>query len=142
MQVRGRVGALLEVGAGIHPELSGRENIWLYGSFLGIQRREIRDRFDDIIDFAEVGAFVDTQIKHYSSGMQMRLGFAIAAFLRPQVFIVDETLAVGDAAFQTRCIEQMRARLTASPSPPRTGGGRSHLRTGRWLQDGRPEVDD
>lgn len=141
VQVRGRVGALLEVGAGIHPELSGRENIWLYGSFLGIQRREIRDRFDDIIDFAEVGAFVDTQIKHYSSGMQMRLGFAIAAFLRPQVFIVDETLAVGDAAFQTRCIEQMRALandgVTVIFVSHEQAAVEAICEQGVWLQDGR-----
>jgi lipopolysaccharide transport system ATP-binding protein len=105
----GRVGALIEVGAGIHPELSGRENIFLYGSLLGIPRREIARKFDAIVAFAELERFIDQPIKRYSSGMQMRLGFAVAAHLDPEILLVDEVLAVGDAAFQQKCLERMRA---------------------------------
>jgi ABC-type polysaccharide/polyol phosphate transport system ATPase subunit len=109
--INGRVGALMEVGSGIHPELSGRENVWLYGSILGIPRQEIARRFDDIVDFAELGGAIDTQVKYYSSGMQLRLGFAVASFLEPDVFLVDEALAVGDASFQTRCVDRMRGMV-------------------------------
>lgn len=108
IEVAGRVGALIEVGAGIHPELTGRENIRLYGAILGLTRRQIADRFDDIVDFAELGPVVDRMVKHYSSGMQLRLGFSIAAGVRPDVLVVDEALAVGDARFQVRCIERMQ----------------------------------
>ncbi len=108
IDVRGRLGALIEVGAGIHPELTGRENIWLYGAILGLRRAEIAARFDDIVEFAELGDVLDRMVKHYSSGMQLRLGFAIAAGIRPDVLVVDEALAVGDARFQLRCIERMR----------------------------------
>ena len=108
IEVTGRVGALIEVGAGIHPELTGRENIWLYGAILGLTRREIAERFDDIVDFAELGSVVDRTVKHYSSGMQLRLGFAVAAGVRPDILVVDEALAVGDARFQVRCIERMQ----------------------------------
>lgn len=107
VRVRGRVGALIEVGAGVHPELSGRENIGLYGSFLGLSRSDIRRRFDDIVDFAEIEGSVDTAVKYYSTGMKLRLGFAIAAFLEPAIFIVDESLAVGDGSFQAKCINRM-----------------------------------
>lgn len=107
VRVRGRVGALIEVGAGVHPELSGRENIALYGSFLGFSRSGIRRRFDEIVDFAEIEPAVDTAVKYYSTGMKLRLGFAIAAFLEPSIFIVDESLAVGDGAFQIKCINRM-----------------------------------
>ncbi len=107
VRVRGRVGALIEVGAGVHPELSGRENIGLYGSFLGFSRTGIRRRFDQIVDFAEIESAVDTPVKYYSTGMKLRLGFAIAAFLEPAIFIVDESLAVGDGAFQIKCINRM-----------------------------------
>ncbi|HEX8803606.1 MAG TPA: ABC transporter ATP-binding protein, partial [Acidimicrobiales bacterium] len=108
IDVTGRVGALIEVRAGIHPELSGRENIHLYGTLLGLSRREVADRFDQIVDFAQIENAVDRQVKFYSSGMQMRLGFAVAAFLEPAVLLVDEVLAVGDATFQQRCIDRMR----------------------------------
>ncbi len=108
IDVTGRMGALIEVGAGIHPELTGRENIWLYGAILGLSRREIGERFDDIVDFAELGPVVDRMVKHYSSGMQLRLGFAVAAGVRPDILVVDEALAVGDARFQVRCIERMQ----------------------------------
>jgi len=113
VRVRGRVGALIEVGSGVHPELSGRENVWLYGSILGIPRREIAARFEEIVSFAELEPVIDTQVKYYSSGMQLRLGFAIAAHLEPDVFVVDEALAVGDASFQTKCVERMTSMVTA-----------------------------
>ncbi len=108
VRVRGRVGALIEVGAGVHPELSGRENIGLYGSFLGFSRSEIKQRFDRIVEFAEIEPAVDMAVKFYSTGMKLRLGFAIASFLEPAVFIVDESLAVGDGAFQAKCINRMQ----------------------------------
>ena len=107
ISTRGRVGALIEVGAGIHPELTGRENIWLYGAILGLKRNEIAARFDDIVAFAELEDVLDRMVKHYSSGMQLRLGFSIAAGVQPDVLVVDEALAVGDARFQLRCIERM-----------------------------------
>jgi lipopolysaccharide transport system ATP-binding protein len=106
-EVRGRVGSLLEVGTGFHPELTGRENIFLNGSILGMTRTEIYRQFDRIVDFAEVGQFVDTPVKHYSSGMYMRLAFAVAAHLEPEVLVVDEVLAVGDAEFQKKCLGRM-----------------------------------
>src|SRR5262249_13729488 len=93
-QVRGRVGSLLEVGTGFHPELTGRENVFLNGAVLGMKRHEVTSRFDDIVGFAEVDSFIDTPIKHYSSGMYMRLAFAVAAHLEPEILLVDEVLAV------------------------------------------------
>jgi ABC-type polysaccharide/polyol phosphate transport system ATPase subunit len=108
VEVAGRIGALIEVRAGIHPELSGRENIHLYGTLLGLARKQVAQRFDQIVDFAQIETAVDRQVKFYSSGMQMRLGFAVAAFLEPAVLLVDEVLAVGDATFQQRCIDRMR----------------------------------
>jgi ABC-2 type transport system ATP-binding protein len=111
LAVSGRVGALIEVRAGIHPELSGRENIHLYGTLLGLQRRQVAERFDEIVEFAQLEEAIDRQVKFYSSGMQMRLGFGVAAFLEPEVLLVDEVLAVGDATFQQRCIDRMRAVL-------------------------------
>jgi len=102
--IRGRVGALLEVGTGFHPELTGRENISLSGAVLGMKRREILRRFDEIVAFAEVDAFLDTPVKRYSSGMYMRLAFAVAAHLEPDILLIDEVLAVGDAAFQKKCL--------------------------------------
>jgi ABC-type polysaccharide/polyol phosphate transport system ATPase subunit len=107
----GRIGALIEVRAGIHPDLTGRENVQLYGALLGLGRRQIRERFDDIVSFAQLEGAVERQVKHYSMGMQMRLGFAVAAFLEPDVLLVDEVLAVGDASFQQRCLDRMRAVL-------------------------------
>lgn len=103
----GRVGSLLEVGTGFHPELTGRENVFLSGAILGMTRREITSRFDEIVDFSEIGRFVDTPVKRYSSGMYVRLGFAVAAHLEPEILIVDEVLAVGDAAFQRKCMGKM-----------------------------------
>ena len=106
--MRGRVASLLEVGTGFHPELSGRENIFLNGSILGMRRREIAAKFDDIVAFAEVEKFLDTPVKWYSSGMYVRLAFAVAAHLDPEILIVDEVLAVGDAEFQRRCLGKMK----------------------------------
>ncbi len=105
--LRGRVGSLLEVGTGFHPELTGRENIFLNGAILGMSRREVRARFDEIVAFSEVGEFLDTAVKHYSSGMYVRLAFAVAAHLEPEVLLVDEVLAVGDLAFQRKCLGKM-----------------------------------
>jgi len=106
-KVYGRIGALLEVGTGFHGELTGRENVYLAGSILGMRREEIRRQFDPIIEFAEVERFVDTPVKHYSTGMYLRLAFAVAAHLEPDILIVDEALAVGDAAFQRKCLGKM-----------------------------------
>jgi ABC-type polysaccharide/polyol phosphate transport system ATPase subunit len=106
--VYGRVGALLEVGTGFHPELTGRENTFLSGAILGMSRRDISTRFDEIVAFAEIAPFIDMPVKHYSSGMYARLGFAVAAFLKPAILIVDEILAVGDLGFQAKCLAHMR----------------------------------
>jgi lipopolysaccharide transport system ATP-binding protein len=106
--IRGRVASLLEVGTGFHPELTGRENIYLSGAILGMTRAELRRRFDEIVAFAEVEKFVDTPVKRYSSGMYLRLAFAVAAHLEPEILIVDEVLAVGDAEFQRKCLGKMK----------------------------------
>jgi homopolymeric O-antigen transport system ATP-binding protein len=107
--LRGRVASLLEVGTGFHPELSGRENVFLNGAILGMSRAEIRRKFDGIVAFAEVEQFLDTPVKHYSSGMYIRLAFAVAAHLEPEILIVDEVLAVGDTAFQQKCLGKIQA---------------------------------
>ncbi|MCZ7535464.1 MAG: ABC transporter ATP-binding protein [Acidimicrobiia bacterium] len=104
IEAHGRAGALIEVASGIHPLLSGRENIFLYGTLLGLPRRDVANRFDAIVDFADIGHAIDRQVKFYSSGMKMRLGFAVAAFLEPDILLVDEVLAVGDSSFQQRCL--------------------------------------
>jgi lipopolysaccharide transport system ATP-binding protein len=106
-RLRGRVGALLEVGTGFHPELTGRENVFLNGAILNMRRTEIQRRFDEIVEFADVGAFIDTPVKRYSSGMQLRLAFSVAAHLEPEILIVDEVLSVGDVAFQEKCLDRM-----------------------------------
>jgi ABC-type polysaccharide/polyol phosphate transport system ATPase subunit len=118
-QLRGRVGSLLEVGTGFHPELTGRENVLLNGAILGMSRAQVLERFDSIVDFAEVAAFIDTPVKHYSSGMHVRLAFAVAAHLDPEILILDEVLAVGDAAFQRKCLDHVHGLLR--------GGGRTLL---------------
>lgn len=105
--IRGRVGSLLEVGTGFHPELTGRENIFLNGAILGMKRTEIERKFDEIVDFSEVDKFIDTPVKRYSSGMYLRLAFAVAAHLEPEILVVDEVLAVGDAEFQRKCLGKM-----------------------------------
>jgi lipopolysaccharide transport system ATP-binding protein len=109
VELHGRVGSLLEVGTGFHPELTGRENVYLNGAILGMKRAEIKRQFDDIVAFAEVEKFLDTPVKRYSSGMYMRLAFAVAAHLEPEILVVDEVLAVGDAAFQKKCLGKMSA---------------------------------
>jgi ABC-type polysaccharide/polyol phosphate transport system ATPase subunit len=116
VNVQGRVGALIEVRAGIHPDLTGRENVYVTGSLLGLRRKEVARRFDEIVAFAELEDAVERQVKFYSSGMQMRLGFAVAAFLEPDVLLVDEALAVGDAAFQQKCLDRMRFVLAQGTS--------------------------
>ena len=107
IQIKGRVASLLEVGTGFHPELSGRENIYLNGAVLGMTRVEIKRKFDEIVAFAEVEKFLDTPVKHYSSGMYVRLAFAVAAHLEPEILIIDEVLAVGDGEFQKKCLGKM-----------------------------------
>lgn len=107
IKVRGRIASLLEVGTGFHPELTGRENIFMNGSILGMKRAEINAKFEEIVEFSGTGKFLDTPLKHYSSGMQLRLAFSVAAFLEPEILIIDEVLAVGDAEFQQRCMGKM-----------------------------------
>lgn len=116
--LRGRVGSLLEVGTGFHPELTGRENVFLSGAILGMSRREIVDKFDEIVDFAGVERFLETPVKRYSSGMYVRLAFAVAAHLEPEVLVIDEVLAVGDVEFQKKCLGKMQSIA---------GGGRTVL---------------
>ncbi len=106
-RIKGRVGSLLEVGTGFHPELTGRENIFLNGAILGMKKAEIKQKFDEIVAFAEVEKFIDTPVKHYSSGMYVRLAFAVAAHLEPEILLVDEVLAVGDVGFQKKCLGKM-----------------------------------
>lgn len=108
VQIRGRVGSLLEVGTGFHPELTGRENVYLNGAILGMRRAELDRKFDEIVAFSEVEKFLDTPVKRYSSGMYLRLGFAVAAHLEPDILLVDEVLAVGDASFQKKCLNKMQ----------------------------------
>jgi lipopolysaccharide transport system ATP-binding protein len=108
IMIRGRIASLLEVGTGFHPELTGRENVFLNGSILGMTRAEIRSKFDEIVEFSGVQRYIDTPVKRYSSGMYLRLAFAVAAFLEPEILIVDEVLAVGDAEFRAKCLGRMR----------------------------------
>jgi len=141
VRVRGRVGALLEVGTGFHPELTGRENVFLNGVVLGMSRRDIRRRFDDIVEFACVERFLDTPVKRYSSGMYLRLAFAVAAHIEPHVLIVDEVLAVGDAEFRQRCLGRMsefgREGRTVLFVSHDTGVVGQLCRRAIWLDDGR-----
>lgn len=112
----GRIAPLIELGAGFHPELSGRENIYLNGSILGLKRSEVEIQYNDIVKFAELGDFIDTPVKHYSSGMYMRLGFSIAVHTNPDILLVDEILAVGDTNFQKKCFAKMKAFKKAGVS--------------------------
>ena len=109
IKVKGRIASLLEVGTGFHPELTGRENVYLNGAILGMTRKEVASKFDEIVAFAEIDEFIDTPVKRYSSGMYVRLAFAVAAHLDPEILIVDEVLAVGDAAFQQKCMSKMQS---------------------------------
>jgi lipopolysaccharide transport system ATP-binding protein len=112
VEIRGRVGSLLEVGTGFHPELTGRENVFLNGAILGMSRREIARKFDAIVDFAEIESFIDTPVKRYSSGMYVRLAFAVAAHMEPDILLIDEVLSVGDLAFQRKCMEHAKRLLS------------------------------
>ena len=140
-EIHGRVGSLLEVGTGFHPELTGRENIFLNGAILGMRRAEIRSKFDEIVAFAEIARFLDTPVKHYSSGMYLRLAFAVAAHLEPEILLVDEVLAVGDAAFQRKCLGKMedvaRAGRTVLFVSHNMGAVRSLCTKGLVLDGGR-----
>ena len=108
IEVKGRIASLLEVGTGFHPELTGRENIYLNGTILGMTRMEVKDKFDEIVEFSGIAKFIDTPVKHYSSGMYVRLAFAVAAHLEPEILVLDEVLAVGDAEFQKKCLGKMK----------------------------------
>src|SRR3990167_9509203 len=109
VNVYGKIGAFIELGAGLHHELTGRENIYLYGAILGMTRKQINEKFDKIVDFAEIQKFLDTPIKKYSSGMYSRLGFSVCAFCDPDILLVDEVLAVGDVNFQKKCLAKMKS---------------------------------
>ena len=145
LSISGRVGALIEIKAGVHPDLTGRENIYLYGSIMGLRRSEIERRFDAIVDFAELSDALDRQLKYYSSGMAMRLGFAVAAFLQPDVLLVDEVLAVGDATFQQKCLDRMRAVLQEGTTlvfvSHDLASIESIARRGVWLRNGMVAAD-
>jgi lipopolysaccharide transport system ATP-binding protein len=141
IRLRGRVASLLEVGTGFHPELTGRENIFLNGTILGMSKAEIKRKFDDIVAFAEVEKFLDTPVKRYSSGMYVRLAFAVAAHLEPEILIVDEVLAVGDASFQKKCLGKMqdvsKGGRTVLFVSHNMGAVASLCKTGFWMQQGR-----
>lgn len=108
VMTRGRVAGLIEVGAGFHPDLSGRDNVYLNGAILGMTERQIKDKFDEIVEFSEIGQFIDTEVKFYSSGMYLRLAFSVAVHTDPEVFLIDEILAVGDEPFQRKCIDKIQ----------------------------------
>jgi ABC-type polysaccharide/polyol phosphate transport system ATPase subunit len=144
-EVSGRIGALIDVRAGLHPDLTGRENILLYGMLLGLRRSQISARFDEIVSFAELEDAIDRQLKFYSSGMQMRLGFSVSSFLEPDVLLIDEVLAVGDAAFQHKSLERMRTLLNQGTSVVFVSHDLHAVEavTSRaiWLADGIVQVD-
>lgn len=141
LRLSGRVGALIEVRAGIHQDLTGRENAFLYGSLLGLPRREVAKRFDDIVAFAELEDAIDRQVKYYSVGMQMRLGFSVASSLDPDILLVDEVLAVGDAAFQQRCLDRIRHVLSEGTTlifvSHDLAAVEATCTRGMWLEEGR-----
>jgi lipopolysaccharide transport system ATP-binding protein len=143
--IHGRVGSLLEIGIGFHPELTGRENIYLYGAILGMKKKEIERRFDEITAFAEIDDFLDTPIKRYSSGMQVRLAFSVAAHLEPEILLVDEVLAVGDLAFQKKCLGKMGGIASEGRTVLFVSHNMSVIqalcRRGIFLRDGRVEID-
>jgi lipopolysaccharide transport system ATP-binding protein len=141
IDINGRVGSLLEVGTGFHPELTGRENVYLNGAILGMRRAEITRRFDEIVEFAEVERFLDTPVKYYSSGMYMRLAFAVAAHLEPEILVVDEVLAVGDMQFQKKCMGKMESVAAAGRTvlfvSHNIGAIRTLCQRVVWLESGR-----
>lgn len=141
VELKGRVGSLLEVGTGFHPELTGHENIYLYGAILGMDRWEVTRKFDEIVAFAELEKFIDTPVKKYSSGMYMRLAFAVAAHLEPEILLVDEVLAVGDAEFQKKCLGKMgdvsKAGRTVLFVSHNMGAVRRLCQRSLWLDEGR-----
>ncbi len=145
VSVKGKVSALLELGTGFHPELSGRENIFLNGSLLGMSRKEMAARYEEIVDFAEIGEFIDTPIKHYSSGMVMRLGFAVSIYVDPDILLTDEVLAVGDEAFQRKCLDHIaklrRQGVTIIFVSHALEAVRSLCRRVIWLDKGRMIAD-
>ncbi len=141
VETNGRIGALLEVMSGIHPDLTGRENVLVYASLLGLSRKQVAEKFDEIVDFAEIENAIERQVKFYSSGMKMRIGFAIAAFLQPSILIVDEVLAVGDASFQQKCLNQMREVLASGTTlllvSHDLAAVAATAQRGIWLEDSR-----
>ncbi|MGK0391699.1 MAG: lipopolysaccharide transport system ATP-binding protein [Maribacter sp.] len=143
--MRGRVASLLEVGTGFHPELTGRENIFLNGSILGMKNHEIKQAFDEIVDFSGVDQFLDTPLKHYSSGMQLRLAFSVAAHLNPEILLIDEILAVGDAAFQKKCLGKMdevsKSGRTVIFVSHDMGAVQQLCSRGIWLKGGKVKKD-
>jgi lipopolysaccharide transport system ATP-binding protein len=144
-EIHGRVGSLLEVGTGFHPELTGRENTFLSGAILGMGKREIQRKFDEIVAFAELEKFIDTPVKHYSSGMYVRLAFAVAAHLEPEILLVDEVLAVGDINFQKKCLGKMgdvaRAGRTVVLVSHQLNQIRRLCNRVIWIQDGAVQQD-
>src|SRR5437762_10147558 len=144
-EIYGRVGSLLEVGTGFHPELSGRDNTYLSGAILGMSKREIERKFDEIVAFAEIEKFIDMQVKHYSSGMYVRLAFAVAAHLEPEILLVDEVLAVGDINFQKKCLGRMgdvaRAGRTVVLVSHQLNQIRRLCQRVLWIDDGRVRQD-
>ena len=140
VHVGGRIGALIEVRAGLHSDLTGRENIYLYGTLLGLRRKTVAERFDAIVEFAQIEAAIDRQVKFYSTGMQLRLGFAVAAYLEPDILLVDEVLAVGDSAFQQRCLGRMREVLAQGTTLVFVSHDLATMEAvcqrGLWLRDG------
>lgn len=150
VDIDGRLGSLLEIGTGFHPDLTGRENVYLNGAIIGMKRSEIRRKFDEIVAFAEVEEFLETPVKHYSSGMHMRLAFAVAAHFEPEILILDEVLSVGDAAFQEKCYRKMQDVIRGgrtiffvshdSSSVQRLCSRALLIKQGRLKDDGLPEM--
>ena len=144
MQVNGTVGALLELGSGFHPDYTGRENIYLSGALLGLSRSQMRRHEQAILDFADIGPFIDEPIRHYSSGMAVRLGFAVATALRPDILITDEVLAVGDESFQQKCVQWLEGYLGSGGTLLLCSHSMFHVRTlcrkALWLQHGKPRM--
>lgn len=144
LEVNGTVGALLELGSGFHPDYTGRENIYLAGALLGLSRAQMRRHEQAILDFADIGAFIDEPIRHYSSGMAVRLGFAVATALRPDILITDEVLAVGDESFQQKCVQWLEGYLSGGGTLLLCSHSMFHVRTlcrkALWIQQGRPRL--